>query len=112
MKPALGIFVVLSGKVSLDLGDDSPLARGYGYGALLGVPATISRHNYSMTAKVTEDAELGFLTHEALDALLNERPELCQHLLAILGERVIETNEMQKALLNGDEQPAPKSVVV
>ncbi len=109
---ASGIFVILSGKVSLDLGVDSPLARCYGSGALLGLPATVTRHNYSMTATVTEDAELGFLTPEALDLLLHERPELCQQLLGILGERVIENNEMQKALLKGHNPPLLKSVVV
>jgi CRP-like cAMP-binding protein len=109
---ASGIFVVLSGKVSLDFEVDSPLARSYGSGALLGLPATVTRHNYSMTATVTEDAELGFLAPEELDALLHERPELCYQLLAILGERVIENNEMQKTLLNGDKPSSLKSVVV
>jgi CRP-like cAMP-binding protein len=96
---ASGLFVVISGEVSLDFGADSPLARSYGSGALLGLPATITRSTYSMTATVTENAELGFLTTEALDSLLHERPALCQQLLAILAERVIENNEMQKALL-------------
>ena len=109
---ASGIFVVLSGKVSLDFGVDSPLARCYGSGALLGLLATVTRRSYSMTATVTEDAELGFLTAEALDSLLPERPVLCQQLLAILAERVIENNELQKALLKGDMQPPQRSMVV
>jgi CRP-like cAMP-binding protein len=54
------MFVVFSGKVSLDFGVDSSLVRTYGIGALVGLPATITRRNYSMTATVTEDAELGF----------------------------------------------------
>jgi CRP-like cAMP-binding protein len=41
-----------------------------------------------MTATVTEDAELGFCLAGALDLLLQERPELCQQLLAILAERM------------------------
>jgi len=57
---AIGIFLVFSGKVSLDFGVDSPLARTYGPGALVGLPATVTGRNYSMTATVTEDAELGF----------------------------------------------------
>jgi CRP-like cAMP-binding protein len=108
---AFGLFVVLSGKVSLDFGVDSPLARFYGPGALLGLPATITRANYSMTATVTEDAELGFLTSTVLDSLLRERPDLCQPLLAILAERVIENNELQKALFKGDKQPPRRSMV-
>jgi|SRR5208283_2205538 len=109
---AFGMFVVLSGKVTLDFEVDSPLARSYGSGALLGLPATVTRRSYSMTATVTEDAELGFLTAEALDSLLHERPALCQQLLAILAERVIENNELQKALFKGDKQPSLESVVV
>ena len=109
---ASGIFVVLSGKVSLDFGVDSPLAHLYGSGALLGLPATITRSTYSMTATVTEDAELCFLTPTALESLLLERPDLYQPLLAILGERVIENNEAQKALLKGDKQPSQQSLVV
>ncbi|MFZ1918812.1 MAG: cyclic nucleotide-binding domain-containing protein [Terriglobales bacterium] len=97
---AFGMFVVFSGKVNLDFGVDSLRARSYGSGALVGLPATISRSNYSMTATVTEDAELGFLTFAAFDSLLCEHPDLYQPLLAILGERVIENNELQKSLLN------------
>jgi len=58
---ASGMFVVLSGKLSLDLGVDSVLGRTCGPGALVGLPSTLTRHSYSMTATVTEDAELGFL---------------------------------------------------
>jgi hypothetical protein len=35
------MFVVLSGKVSLDLGVDSVLGRIYGPGALVGLPSTL-----------------------------------------------------------------------
>ena len=101
---AFGMFVVFSGKVSLDFGVDSALARSYGPGALVGVPATLTRRDYSMTATVTEDAELGFCSPEALDALLLDRPELCRELLTILGERMAETNEAQKALLDQENE--------
>jgi CRP-like cAMP-binding protein len=102
---AFGMFVVLDGMVSLDFGMDSPLARSYGPGAIVGLPATVTRRNYSMTATVTEDSELGFWSPEMLESLLHNHPEFCCQVLAILGERVIEGNEMQKALLTGDELP-------
>jgi hypothetical protein len=63
---ACGMFVVFTGKISLDLGVDSIVGRSYGAGALVGLPSTLTRQNYSMTATVTEDAELGFLTPDAL----------------------------------------------
>jgi len=58
---ASGMFVVLSGKVSLDLGVDSALGRACGPGALVGLPSTLTRHNYSMTATVTEGRGTQFL---------------------------------------------------
>ena len=109
---AFGMFVVLDGIVSLDFGMDSPLSRTYGPGALVGLPATVTRRNYSMTATVTEDAELGFWTPEMLESLLRDHPEFCCQLLAILGERVIENNEMQEALLKGDKRPPQRPVVI
>jgi CRP-like cAMP-binding protein len=44
---AVGMFVVFSGKVSLDFGIDSSLVRTYGAGALVGLPATITGRNRS-----------------------------------------------------------------
>src|SRR5207248_8705820 len=87
---AIGVFLIVRGNVSLDLGVDGP--KGFrslcGPGALVGLPATLSNGNYSMTATVTEDAELGFIRSEALFSLLRERPELCQELLAVLSEKM------------------------
>ena len=100
---ASGMFVVLSGKVSLDLGVDSASVVTYGPGALIGLPSTLTRLNYSMTATVTEDAELGFWSPDALDSLL---PDLCQPLQAILGKKIAENHEVERALLTRDKQPA------
>ena len=97
------MFIVLSGRVSLDFGVDAPLSRSYGVGALIGLPATVTGRNYSMTATVTEDAELGFWSPRALDSLLRECRDLCQQLLVILGERMAEHQEALKELLSGAE---------
>src|SRR5260370_22731974 len=94
-----GMFVVLSGKVSLGFGVNSDFDRSYGPGALLGLPSTLTQRNYCMTATVTEDAELGFWSPEALDSLLHNRPDLCQQLLVILGEKMAENYELQEASL-------------
>jgi len=90
-----GMFIVFSGSVSLDFGVDTPLARSCGPGALVGLPSTITGRNYSMTATVTKDAEVGYWTAEALQSLLRDRPELCHQLLTFLGEKTI---ELQKAI--------------
>jgi len=105
---AHGMFVVFSGSISLDFGVDTPLARSCGPGALVGLPATITGRNYSMTATVTQDAELGFWTPEALRSLLLDHPELCQQLLTVLGEKTV---ELQKAI-KGTVHPPQRSQVI
>jgi CRP-like cAMP-binding protein len=100
---AFGMFVVFSGTVRLDFGVDCPLSRSYGPGALLGLPATMTKRNYSMTATVTEDAEVGLWTPGALNTLLLKHPELCQQLLVLLCERLTENHQIMKAL--HDKQP-------
>jgi CRP-like cAMP-binding protein len=104
---AFGMFVILSGKVSLDLGVDSAFARCHGPGALVGLPATLTRRDYSMTATVTQDAELRFWSFEALDSLLQNHCDFCRQLLVILGEKMAENNEVTKTFLNRGKQPSP-----
>ena len=98
---SFGMFLILTGSVSLDFGVDarSPLNSSCGPGALVGLPATITGHSYSMTATVTQDAELGFLTAQELKALLHERPELCAELLVILAAKLAYTDQVKKAVL-------------
>jgi len=107
---AFGVFLVLRGVVSLDFGVDtsSALARTFGPGALVGLPATLTGTNYSLTATVTEDAELGFLPPELLVSLLRTRPELCQPLLTILSAKVEHTEQVTKALLREEKMPRPE----
>ena len=95
---SFGMFLVFRGAVRLDFGIDCLLSRSYGPGALLGLPATMTKRNYSMTATVTEDAEVGFWTPGALNSLLLAHPELCQQLLVLLCERMAENHEIMKAL--------------
>ena len=109
---ATAMFVVLRGRVCLDCGVDTLFARSYGPGALVGLPATLTKRPYSMTATVTEDAELGCWSSEALDSLLRERPELCRQLLQVLGERVAENQQITKALLDRTKQPPQRSDVI
>ena len=109
---AFGMFLVLSGKVRLDFGVDSAFSRTYGPGALVGLPATLTGRKYSMTAVVTERAELGFIDRRTLDALLRQHPDYCHSLLEILGEKMTENQKIAKALFMREEQPAQESHVV
>ena len=101
---AFGVFLVLSGRVSLDAGIDKVPTRSYGAGALVGLPATLTKANYSMTATVTEDAKLGFLPPQTLDSLMQNDPDLCHALLTLLSERVLAIQQAQKALLHKEKQ--------
>ena len=94
---AAGMFVVLSGKVNLHEGAEPVLNCSCGSGAVVGLLSTLTGDNYGMTATVTEDAELGFWSPEALDSLLQERPDLCRPLLAILGVRIAD-DDLEPAL--------------
>jgi hypothetical protein len=58
-----------------------------------------------MTATVTENAELGFLSPEALVSLLRQRPELRQHLLTILSAKVAHSEQVAKALRRNEKLP-------
>ena len=62
-----------------------------------------------MTATVTEDAELGFCSARALNVLLQERPHLCKQLLAILAERMAESQQVAKAILDKERQPLQRA---
>jgi CRP-like cAMP-binding protein len=97
---AFGMFLVIRGTVTLDFGVDgsAALASICGPGTLVGLPATLSRTNYSMTATVMEDAEVGFLTPHDLISLVRQQPKLQQHLLAILSEKVANSIRLAKAL--------------
>jgi len=100
---ASGMFIVLSGKVRLDLGVDSALSHTCGEGALVGLPSTLTRRDYSMTATVTEDAELGYWTPEGLESLLREQPDLCHPLLLILGEWIAEERDSEREFTRTNE---------
>ena len=104
---AFGMFLIIRGAVRLDFGVDAATALGNvcGPGALVGLPATLSRSNYSMAATVAEDAELGFLTPEDLVSLLHQQPALRQHLLTILSEKVAHSEQVAKALRQNRKPP-------
>ena len=104
---AFGMFLVIRGEVRLDFGVDASPALGStcGPGALVGLPATLSRANYSMTATVTEDSQLGFLTPQDLASLLHEQPELRQHFLTILSAKAAHAAEVTKALRRNEKLP-------
>lgn len=87
---AAGMFLILNGKVRLHDGFDSADCHSCGPGTLVGLLSALTLHDYCMTATVTEDAELSFLTAERLHSLLCQRPVLRSFLLSILKETRIQ----------------------
>jgi CRP-like cAMP-binding protein len=102
---AFGAFIVFKGKVSLDWGDET-LARSYGPGALVGLPATLTKRDYVMTATVIEDTELGFLPPQTLESLMKTNSDFCQGLLRLLSERMLEIQQAHKAVLQRGNRPS------
>lgn len=90
---ASGMFAVLSGKVSWDVGVDAALARTCGPGAFVGLPSTPD------AAPVQYDRH--GKPRMPLDSLLRTHPELCQPLLAILGAVIAENHEVERARQEG-----------
>lgn len=102
---AFGMFLVMRGKVTLDFGVDGScsLNGAYGPGALVGLPATLTGRTYSMTATVTDNAELGFISSKGLKGILRQQPELCRQLLDILGAKITHTYQITKDRLDPSE---------
>ncbi len=101
---AFGMFIVFHGTVMLDFGiaDSKAVADICGAGALVGLPATLSQGNYTMTATVVKDADLGFLSTQNLFDLLRSEPEVCKQILQIMSLKVSQVYELQKALAYRD----------
>jgi len=76
--PVSGVFIIRSGVVSmfLDAQSQVPIARTLGAGEIAGLPAALTG-TYSLSARVLEDAEVGFIAADLVSALLERSPHLC-----------------------------------
>lgn len=76
--PVSGIFIVRSGAINmyLDSGAHTLLAKTLGPGDVAGLPAALTGI-YSLSAQVSEDADLGFIPAPVVAALLERSPHLC-----------------------------------
>ena len=88
-----GVFLILSGKVRLGLGNKSNAfpSRDLGPGNLLGLPATLSDSPYSLTAKVIANTEVVYLSRTAMLELLSTHSKLCFEVMNLLSEQLAET---------------------
>lgn len=89
-EPASGIFLVRKGAVRMTIksGKTDILMRIAREGSVLGLPATMSGHPYSLTARAMQTSELGFVEREALIAAVRKNPALGLQILQMLSEDV------------------------
>lgn len=88
-KQADCLYFVKSGEANLTMqaGDKEFRIRA-GRGSLLGIPAIVGNHPYSMTAKVCWDAEIFRLSSVAFNDLIRTEPKMQQVVLLILAGEV------------------------
>ena len=89
-KPS-GVFVVLDGSVRLSLVSNigaDVWSRSQGAGAILGLPACMSGHDYSMSAIAEEVSTVAFVGRAELKQLAASDPVVGRDILHILSDEV------------------------
>jgi CRP-like cAMP-binding protein len=88
---ANGFYLIVRGSVRLYM-ESSPgkrvMERIVGEGCLIGLPATVSGHPYSLSCEVVEGVELAFLSLRDFSNLLNCESEASMKLLGLLSGEV------------------------
>ena len=95
---ARGLFLIRSGRVSVDLdaGNAAFPPRILGAGAVVGLPATVAGSPYSLTAEVIDDAELAFVPRPAVLSCLQSNPQLCFEVMDLLSGEISGTRTALK----------------
>jgi CRP-like cAMP-binding protein len=109
---SFGTFLVVGGQISVAYEAETSPIQFYCPGALIGLPATLTQSNYSMTATVVESGELGFLSSATLESLLRDEPALSRQLLVLLVEKVLEVDLVNRSLLENGSAPPQESNIV
>lgn len=88
---AYGLFLLQSGSARLSV--PGALDRSVGPGALLGVPGTLSKGVYSLSAELLEESTVLFVPSERVAALTVERPEAGFQLVQLLSREIQELRQ-------------------
>lgn len=86
-----GLFIVRSGEATLLLTDESgnEVAQfNVGSGAILGLPAIVTKEPYSLSAMACERSEVNFVECAAFEELMQEQPSLFPKVLQVLAAEV------------------------
>jgi CRP/FNR family transcriptional regulator len=86
----VGVYVIRKGSVRLTVkaGDSEILMRIAQPGSVLGLPGVLSNKPYSLTARATQNCELGFVTADKLIQVVRDNPTLGLQVLQLLSEEV------------------------
>jgi CRP-like cAMP-binding protein len=106
--PLSGVFVVRKGAVTMSMDGENAIypPRTLGPGEIAGLPATLTGH-YSLTAKVTEDSELGFIPGHKVTEILECSPRLCMVAMRVMSDEISRVRTALKdtpPLEDNDEQ--------
>jgi len=86
-----GVYLIKAGALRLSL-EASPgktvMNRMVGPGYVVGLPATINGHSYSLNCDVVEDAELAFVPRIALTRLIQSDAGTAMKLLDLLSSEI------------------------
>ena len=83
---AYGLFLLRSGSVRLSV--PGALDRSVGPGSLLGVPGTLSKGIYSLSAELLEDSQVLFVPSERVSQLMIEHPEIGFQMVQLLSREI------------------------
>lgn len=88
--PVKGAFLIQSGKIALTLQHSRKNKKCWlaDAGSLLGLPATVRKTNYSLTARAVEDTKVAFVSRTKLQRLLLSDPQLCFEAVRVLAAEI------------------------
>ncbi len=84
----LGVFLIRKGKVRLRVEGLPRLDRVFPVGSILGLPATFTGSDYSLTAAAVTDAVVLRIPRDEFLRLMREEPVLCQEATDMLSKEV------------------------
>ncbi|HVT96901.1 MAG TPA: Crp/Fnr family transcriptional regulator [Acidobacteriaceae bacterium] len=87
--PLSGVFVVRKGAVAMSVDGQNAIypPRTLGPGEIAGLPATLTGH-YSLTAKIEQDSELGFVPGPKVTEILECNPRLCMIAMRLMSDEI------------------------
>jgi CRP-like cAMP-binding protein len=90
-----GVYLVLNGRVALWHGPDNlRVTRIAESGCLLGLPATIRRKPYSLSAEAVQDTTLSLISPEQFRGLIESDSAIATEIISLLGEELVALRDL------------------